>query len=145
MASLYEALFDYCFPTDYKAQLRLRLKRAVQGKNKVRDFVREIQHLAARFPDVSDFQLAQIFWRGAHGYIRVYLIEKGLHPERSLLDKMVKYTACREEAYIEARRDERAFEGQVPGRTWGWFTNHATGPTPFQPQREQSDAGARRD
>ena len=145
MASLYEALFDYCFPTDYKAQLRLRLERAVQGKTKVRDFVRDIQHLAARFPDVSDFQLAQIFWRGIHGYIRVYLIEKGLHPERTALDKMVKYAARREEAYLEARRDERAFEGQVPGRTWGRFANRATGPTPFQPQREQRDPRARRD
>ena len=145
MASLYEALFDYCFPTDYKAQLRLRLERAVQGKTKVRDFVREIQHLAARFPDVSDFQLAQIFWRGVHGHIRVYLIEKGLHPERTALNKMVKYAACREEAYLEARRDERAFEGQIPGRNWGRFTNRATGPAPFQPQREQRDPRARRE
>ena len=35
MASLYEALFDYCFPTDYKATLRLRLERSVQGRTKV--------------------------------------------------------------------------------------------------------------
>ena len=63
----------------------------------------EIQHLAAQFPDVSDFQLAQIFWRSVHGYIHVYLIEKGLHPERTPLDKMVKYAVRREEAYLEAR------------------------------------------
>ncbi|PIL34763.1 transcription factor [Ganoderma sinense ZZ0214-1] len=144
IASLYEALFDYCFPTDYKAQLHLRLEHSVQGKSKVRDFVREIQHLAARFPDVSDFQLAQIFWRGIHGHIRVYLIEKGLHPERTALDKMVKYAARREEAYVEARRDERAFEGQVPGRTWGRFANRTTGPEPYQPNREQRDKRGQR-
>ncbi|KAM5535975.1 hypothetical protein V8D89_010415 [Ganoderma adspersum] len=139
MTSLYEALFDYCFPTDYKAQLRLRLERAVQGRTKVRDFVREIQHLAARFPDVSDFQLSQIFWRGVHGYIRVYLIEKGLHPERTLLDKMVKYAARREEAYIEARRDERDFEGQIPGSTWGQFTDRSTGDEADQSASEPHD------
>ena len=144
MASLYEALFDYCFPTHYKAQLRLQLERAVQGKTKVRDFVREIQHLAARFPDVSDFQLAQIFWRGVQGYIRVYLIEKGLHPERTALEKMVKYAARREEAYLEARKDECAFEGQVPGRTWGRFANRATGPATYQPQREPREPPNRR-
>ena len=145
MASLYEALFDYCFPTDYKAQLRLRLERASQGKTKVRDFVCEIQNLASRFPDVSDFQLAQIFWRGVHGYIRVYLIEKGLHPERTPINKMVKYAARREEAYLEARRDERAFEGQVPGRNWVRFANRTTGPTPYQSQREERDPRARRE
>ena len=35
MASLYEALFDYCFPTDYKATLRLRLEQSTQGRTKV--------------------------------------------------------------------------------------------------------------
>ena len=35
MASLYEALFDYCFPTDYKATLRLCLERSIQGRTKV--------------------------------------------------------------------------------------------------------------
>ena len=139
MMSLYEALFDYCFPTDYKAQLRLRLERSVQGKAKVCDFVCEIQHLTARFPDVSDFQLTQIFWRGVHGYIRVYLIEKGLHPERMLLDKMVKYAVRREEAYLEAQCDECAFEGLVPGCTWGCFANCMSGPKPYQPACKQHD------
>ena len=107
--------------------------------------MREIQHLAARFPDVSNFQLAQIFWHSVHGYVRVYLIEKGLHPERTPLDKMVKYAARREEAYLEARWDERVFEGQVPGRTWGQFANHANGPEPYQPQHEQCDPRSHHD
>ena len=139
MTSLYEALFDYCFPTDYKAQLRLRLEHSVQGKAKVHDFMREIQHLTARFPDVSDFQLTQIFWRGVHGYIHMYLIEKGLHPEHMLLDRMVKYAARCEEAYLEAQCDECAFEGLVPGCTWGCFANCMSGPKPYQPACKQHD------
>ncbi|OSC97146.1 hypothetical protein PYCCODRAFT_1462059 [Trametes coccinea BRFM310] len=43
---LYEALFDYCFPTDYKARLRTRLEQSTQGRSRVRDFVRDIQQLA---------------------------------------------------------------------------------------------------
>ena len=62
MHALFEALFDYCFPKDYKATLRAQLESARQGSRTVRDFVRDIQYLAIRFPDVTDFQLAQIFW-----------------------------------------------------------------------------------
>ncbi|RDX39900.1 hypothetical protein OH76DRAFT_1323501, partial [Lentinus brumalis] len=77
MKDLYEALFDY-------------------WRSRVRDFVREIQQLAVRFPDVSDFQLVQIFWKGVHPYIRVHLIEKGLNPEKTKLDRLVKHAVRRE-------------------------------------------------
>ncbi|EIW52097.1 uncharacterized protein TRAVEDRAFT_24776 [Trametes versicolor FP-101664 SS1] len=136
---LYEALFDYCFPTDYKARLRARLERSAQGRSRVRDFVRDIQQLAIQFPDVSDFQLVQIFWRGLNTYIRVYLIEKGLNPEKTKLDKLVKYAIQKEEAYSEARREERAFSGQVPGRSWGRFGTRAEGPEPYKPSAERQE------
>ncbi|KAI9068602.1 hypothetical protein FKP32DRAFT_1695592 [Trametes sanguinea] len=118
---LYEALFDYCFPTDYKARLRTRLERSVQGKNR---------QLAVRFPDVTDFQLVQIFWKGINTYLRVYLIEKGLNPEKTPLDKL-------EEAYTEARREERAFSGQVPGRSWGRFGTRSEDPEPYQGEKSR--------
>ncbi|RDX47728.1 hypothetical protein OH76DRAFT_1325565, partial [Lentinus brumalis] len=82
MKRLYEALFDYCFPPDYKAS--------------VRDFVRKIQHLAVRFPDVTDVQLVHIFWHGVHQHIRLHLIEKGYDPETTKLDRLVKHAVRRE-------------------------------------------------
>ncbi|KAL7284480.1 hypothetical protein ACG7TL_001771 [Trametes sanguinea] len=134
---LYEALFDYCFPTDYKARLCARLERSVQGRSRVRDFVRDLQQLAVRFPDVTDFQLVQIFWKGMNTYLRVYLIEKGLNPEKTPLDKLVKYAVRKEEAYTEARREERAFSGQVPGRSWGRFGTRSEGPEPYQGEKSR--------
>ncbi|OJT02036.1 Retrovirus-related Pol polyprotein from transposon 17.6 [Trametes pubescens] len=142
---LYEALFDYCFPTDYKSRLRSRLERSTQGKSRVRDFVRDIQQLAVRFPDVTDFQLVQIFWRGLNTYIRVYLIEKGLNPEKTKLDKLVKYAIRKEEAYSEARREERSFSGQIPGRSWGRFGTRTDGPEPFKPTAERREGDSGRD
>ncbi|RDX43295.1 hypothetical protein OH76DRAFT_1458450 [Lentinus brumalis] len=124
MKDLYEALFDYCFPSDYKRRLRARLEAATQGRSR-------IQQLAVRFPDVSDFQLVQIFWKGVHPYIRVHLIEKGLNPEKTKLDRLVKHAVRREDAYEEARREDRAFEGQVSGRSWGRFSDRSTGPEPL--------------
>ncbi|KAJ8456367.1 hypothetical protein ONZ51_g12171 [Trametes cubensis] len=136
---LYEALFDYCFPSDYKARLRAHLERSYQGKNRVRDFVRDIQQLAVRFPHVTDFQLVQIFWKGLNTHLRVYLIEKGLNPEKTKLDKLVKYAVRKEDAYTEARHEERSFTGKVPGRKWGRFDSRVEGPEAYQPDKNQRE------
>ncbi len=134
---LYEALFDYCFPTDFKARLRQQLETLQQDKSRVRDFLRELEHLAVRFPDVTDQQLTRIFWKGLHKYLRVHLIEKGFDPESTKLARLVKHAARRERAYHEARKEEREFEGEVPGRSWGRFSNRARDPTPYKPPSGQ--------
>ncbi len=133
---LYAALFDYCFPIDYKARLRRRLEGATQGRTRVRDFVREIQQLAVRFPDVTDFQLVQIFWKGVHQYIRLHLIEKGMNPEKTPLDRLVKHAVRREEAHEQARQEERDFQRQVPGRPWEQFANRSRGSEPWESKEE---------
>ena len=89
LENVYDGLFNYCFPEDFKTMLRDRLEFATQGSSRVRDYVRDIEQLAARFSDVSEFQLVQIFWRGLNHYLRVGLVEKGLGPETTRLDKLV--------------------------------------------------------
>ncbi|EJF55666.1 hypothetical protein DICSQDRAFT_38926, partial [Dichomitus squalens LYAD-421 SS1] len=96
---VYDGLFDYCFPEDFKRVLRAKLERAYQGTTRLRDYVREIEHLAKRFPDVTDFQLVQIFWKGINQYLRVHLIEKGFDPETTPLDRLVKHAARKEKAH----------------------------------------------
>jgi hypothetical protein len=88
---VYKALFDYCFPTDFKLRLRKRLMSAYQGKKTVRDFIRDIRSLAKRFPDVTERHLVQIFWDGADQYIRVKWLDRGMSPEESSLEKLVKW------------------------------------------------------
>ncbi|TFK79116.1 hypothetical protein K466DRAFT_457148, partial [Polyporus arcularius HHB13444] len=68
-----------------------------QGKREtVRDFVRTIEHLTARFPDVTDMQLVHIFWEGIHLHIRVHLIKKGFNPETTKLSRLVKHMVRKE-------------------------------------------------
>jgi hypothetical protein len=64
LKSIYEALFNYCFPPDFKLQLREQLTGAKQGKNNGRDFQRDLETSAVRFPDVTEWQIRQIFWSG---------------------------------------------------------------------------------
>lgn len=106
LKSIYEALFNYCFPPDFKLQLREQLTRAKQGSNNVRDFQRDLETLAVRFPDVTEREIRQIFWTGIRRYLRLHLIEKGLNPERHSMDKLVKY-ASRHEAARETLKRER--------------------------------------
>ncbi|KAI0069500.1 hypothetical protein K474DRAFT_1610351, partial [Panus rudis PR-1116 ss-1] len=96
---LYEALFDYCFPEDFKSELRDNLMSAKQDKQRVRDFVRDLENLAERFPDVTQRQIIGIFWKGIHQYLRLYLIDKGFSPETTKLKRLVKYAARHEKAH----------------------------------------------
>lgn len=119
MKGIYEGTFDYCFPIDFKLKLREKLTKAAQNKKKVRDFVRDLQSLAQRFPDVTSRQLNQIFWEGLNRYIRLDLIGQGIDPETHTLEKMVKY-AVRIENKEEARRlEESRFQSRPQGRSWG--------------------------
>ncbi|EPQ50089.1 hypothetical protein GLOTRDRAFT_97238 [Gloeophyllum trabeum ATCC 11539] len=139
---IFEALFDYCFPIDYKLKLRERLMASHQGSHNVRDFVRDIQSLASRFPDITERQIVQIFWEGVHQYIRLKWIDKGYSPEDTSFKKLVKW-AIRFEASNEARRrEEREFRGKPKGREWGRFQARTSGNTPHKPaaQAESSNS-----
>lgn len=141
LKSLYEALFDYCFPEDFKESLRTRLLGARQGQRRVRDFVRDLEALAERFPDVTQRQLTGIFWNGLHQYLRLYLIEKGLSSETTSLKRLVKYADRREKAYETKKREDREFEGKVPGRTWGRFSRRDGGNDHWKPDDKPGRPG----
>jgi hypothetical protein len=112
---VYEGLFDYCFPPDYKLELRKRLMNAYQGKRMFRDFARDVEALAKRFPDVPKRQLVQIIWDGAQQFIRLKWIESGYSPESTRWKKLVQ-KAGRYEAAETLRVKERSkppFGGRV--------------------------------
>ncbi|KIL62363.1 hypothetical protein M378DRAFT_44130, partial [Amanita muscaria Koide BX008] len=98
LKAVYEGLFDYCFPTHFKLELREKLRKTYQGSWTVRDYARELENLALRFPDVTDREITQIFWEGIKPDLRCYLREKGLSPERHDLERLIKYASRREEA-----------------------------------------------
>ena len=89
MKTMHEAMFDYCFPMDFKDRLRARLVQSTQGKCRIRDFIRDVEKLAARFPDVNERTVVQTFWSGMRREIRVRLIEWGISPEHTPLEAMV--------------------------------------------------------
>ena len=129
---VYEGLFDYCFPTHFKLELRETMMDAVQGSQTVRDYARDLESMAVRFPDVTDREMTQIFWKGLHQHLRLNLIEKGMNPERTGFEKLVKYAQRREDAIETRKREERMWKDRSTGRCWGRFTNSVDEARPAQ-------------
>ena len=137
--AMYEALFDYCFPPDFKDRLCVQLSNTSQGKCRIRDFVRDIKKLASRFPDVNKQAVIQAFWNGIHQSTCLRLIEWGISPEHTSLKQIVRKAIS-----IEASED--AYNRKVhantkvgpPKREWGRFLNRVTGPRPYRLVEEGS-------
>ena len=52
--------------------------------------MQDIERLAARFPDVNERAMIQAFWNGMNQHIRLHLIEWGISPEHTSLEKIIK-------------------------------------------------------
>jgi hypothetical protein len=130
---VYGALFEYCFPADFKLRLRKRLMGAYQGRKTVRDFVRDLRALAIRFPDVTDRNLVQILWDGAEQYIRIKWLERRMSPEESSFNKLEKWALRFEKSKEALDKEQRDWNPKPKGRTWGRFVNRTTGNKPWIP------------
>lgn len=113
---VYEGLFDYCFPPDYKLELRKRLMTAYQGRKPVRDFARDIEALTKRFPDIPKRQRIQILWDGVQQYIRLEWVKAGYSPESTTWTKLVTRAARYEAA--EQLRIKEIHRNSNGGRTF---------------------------
>ena len=81
LTDVFEGLFDYCFPKDFKSNLRRKLMTTNQGRTRVSEFIRDIELMAGRFPDVNKRGIIEIFWWGVRPALRVEVLRMGAHPE----------------------------------------------------------------
>ena len=142
--TMYEAMFDYCFPMDFRDRLRTRLMQLTQGKRRIRDFVRDIEKLAAWFPDVNERTVIQTFWSGMRRELRIRLIEWGISPEHTPLEAIVSKAIDienSEEAYRRELRNEK--QSGPPERSWGRFANRTDGPQRWRPSEEKEGPQSR--
>lgn len=55
-----QGLFNYCFPPAFRRQTRMKFNELTQGKRTVWEYLRHLRSIAARLPDMNEFQLTQI-------------------------------------------------------------------------------------
>ena len=115
LTTIFEGLFKYCFPKDFKLVLQRRLMLATQGKLQISDFIRDVEIMADRFPDINEQSIINIFWWGMNQQIRTRVVKMGINPEHSSLSKMVKYTTQVKDGMCESDK-QQACDSQ----NWHW-------------------------
>ena len=108
---------------------------ASQGKTQITEFIRDIELMAGRFPDVNCRGIIDIFWWGIYQSIRVEVVQMGAHPERLSLDTIVKCAVRVEDSIVEAEL-QKPKESPREGHTWGRFANQTSRPKPYRPPCE---------
>ncbi|KAF8598001.1 hypothetical protein BDV93DRAFT_451882, partial [Ceratobasidium sp. AG-I] len=105
MHLLSQELFEYCFPPDIKAQLRRKFNALKQSDRGFKDFVRELRRYQRRLLDITEKQVAQRVWDGAHGYLRIEWARAGYNAENNTVEQLEE-SGMRFEVADKIRRTE---------------------------------------
>ena len=135
-ATIFPAIFDYCFPKDFMKRLRVRWNNLTQGKRRVREYVREIEMISKKFPEMSERTLVLKFWDGLNPELREFMALMNTEPELDEISDIVEKAELAEKARDERNREKgRRPEGdkQPPKREWTRFKNRTGGNRHFKP------------
>ncbi|KAI0374722.1 hypothetical protein BV20DRAFT_919229, partial [Pilatotrama ljubarskyi] len=80
LRKLFIELFNYCFPVDYRLQMREKLKRSEQGNHTVREYVHELENLFLMVGFVSEREKVDKLWNGLTQSIQRQLWLRNLTP-----------------------------------------------------------------
>ena len=113
----YTELFNFCFPVDYRMQLRKTLARCHQNEKSVAEYTHELQDLFNMIGNIPRQDQVLKFWNGAKPSIQKELWRNKLNPELSSWESVVAQAEIIEIAdNVAERRDRKAGQSsQVTG------------------------------
>lgn len=83
LKQFYVELFNFCFPIDYRMQLRKKLSKCHQNEKTVAEYLHELHELFIMIGDVSERDRVLKFWNGLRPVIQKGLWRDNLNPETS--------------------------------------------------------------
>jgi hypothetical protein len=86
LREFYSELFNYCFPVDYRMQLRRNLARCHQNDKSVAEYTHELQELFNMIGDIPERDRVLKFWNSSRPVIQKGLWRDNLNPETSTWD-----------------------------------------------------------
>ena len=89
LPEFYAELFNYCFPVDFRMQMRRNLARCHQNESTVAEYVHELQELFNMIGDISERDKVLKFWNGSRAIIQKGLWRDNLNPEISTWEQVV--------------------------------------------------------
>jgi hypothetical protein len=118
LTRLFAELFNYCFPVDYRLQLRRNLARCHQNEKSVAEYTHELNELFNMVGDVSERDMVLKFWSGSRPIIQKGLWRDGLNPETSSWANVTAQAEIIEiSENVAERRDRRVGSSSMPVRT----------------------------
>ena len=83
LSQFYDELFNYCFPVDYRMQLRKTLARCYQNDKSITEYTHELNELFNMIGDIPERDQVLKFWNGSRPVIQKGLWRDNLNPETS--------------------------------------------------------------
>ncbi|KAG8680561.1 hypothetical protein FRC08_016205 [Ceratobasidium sp. 394] len=109
MKRIYQGIFDYCFPPDFKENLRRKYMRKQQGDQSVQDYFAELELMKRRLK-ITDTQHVHRAYDGAARYIKGEWAIKGILPEDTTIDEL-RTTALNIERAHKIRKSIEQHDG----------------------------------
>ncbi|KAF9540266.1 hypothetical protein CPC08DRAFT_608257, partial [Agrocybe pediades] len=88
MPTFYEALFNYCFPIDYRQKMHRKFDNATQGHRAVSEYAHYLEELSNLIGTITTRDLVNRFWNGTNEPIQKALWRDGLHPDSSTWEEV---------------------------------------------------------
>jgi hypothetical protein len=139
LSQFYDGLFNYCFPVDFRMQLRRTLARCYQNEKSVAEYVHELSKLFNMIGDVPERDQVLKFWNGSRSIIQKGLWRDNLNPEISSWVSVVAQAEIIEiSENVADRRDRKAGNSShQPG------SSHPVGGGPRKPKTRDENGSVR--
>jgi hypothetical protein len=111
LRDFYAELFNYCFPVDFRMQMRKTLARCYQNELTVSEYTHQLHELFNMIGDIPDRDKVLKFWNGTRPVIQKGLWRDNLNPEISTWDQVVSQAEIIEISENVADRRDRAKVG----------------------------------
>ncbi|QRW18769.1 Transposon Ty3-G Gag-Pol polyprotein [Rhizoctonia solani] len=107
METIYVGLYEYCFPPDFKEEVRRQYNQKRQGDLSVQDYFAELARLCRRLRDIDNRQHVLRIWEGAAQYIKVEWALKYMQPETTDIETLREAALAAERAHKIKQKIER--------------------------------------
>ncbi|KAF5331643.1 hypothetical protein D9611_007558 [Ephemerocybe angulata] len=109
VTQFFKALFDACFPVDYKERQRDILENIKQGKYELRSYLAKLEELFMAAGVKQQREQARYLWRGLRTETKERLRYDGVSPESSSLERIIRKAEHAELAWklMQTQRQER--------------------------------------
>jgi hypothetical protein len=118
----YTELFNFCFPLNYRMQMRKKLDRAYQNEKSVSEYAHELEELFNMIGSIDEREQVVKFWKGCKPVIQKALWRDGLNPDVSSWDEVT----CKAEIIeiSENVMDQREKKGGDSSSKKGGFSSN---------------------